>query len=520
MARLARYVLYVAAALALLLPLLSCPTQGTKPAPENASVSGDIGPEGGTLEGPFGSKIVVPAGALDTTTTIGLTAYTSSSTLPAAWSPLPGFLGAIEAQPDGQAFNSPVTLTLPLSPAMTPGAGLPLLGWNDSLRQWEKIGTATVDPGGKSCSASVTHFSAYTGGSFASLASDGAGAFLSDYASWFRQNVKDLGDKRAKDNECYKVVGILFDLHYEINGVADDPNTSYAAVGQTSACDSDAPLSMFSITLDAYDGYSAGSYVDLIVTVYYDCTPPELSLSADRTVLPEGEQAELRAKLLCDGTPLSGKTVDFEVASGPGQVSPGSSSTDGSGQATSTFIAGEQDAVVRASYSACASCSPSETSQTLTLRAAPDEYHLTITFEQTTAADDFNLFFTYSCDAPFSVTGDNGDGTAPVEGSGTCDASGGGTNDDCTITITGSVTFSISGTLLIGADGSKTLDLTVEPSFDTWAETVCDDDSWTNPFVVGQESFEYSFPVEDGYTIDHSLTQGPVTSHITYVLTY
>jgi len=58
MARLAKYVLYVPAALALMLPLLSCPTQGTKPVPENASVSGDIGPEGKTLREPVTSHIV------------------------------------------------------------------------------------------------------------------------------------------------------------------------------------------------------------------------------------------------------------------------------------------------------------------------------------------------------------------------------------------------------------------------------------------------------------------------------
>lgn len=39
MARLAKYVLFVLALLVLLLPLLSCPTEGTKARPENTSVS-------------------------------------------------------------------------------------------------------------------------------------------------------------------------------------------------------------------------------------------------------------------------------------------------------------------------------------------------------------------------------------------------------------------------------------------------------------------------------------------------
>jgi hypothetical protein len=50
--------------------------------------------------------------------------------------------------------------------------------------------------------------------------------------------------------------------------------------------------------------------------------------------------------------------------------------------------------------------------------------------------------------------------------------------------------------------------------------TVCDDDEWTNPYLMGTDSYELLMPVENGFTIDHTLTEGITTNHIVYVLNY
>jgi hypothetical protein len=113
---------------------------------------------------------------------------------------------------------------------------------------------------------------------------------------------------------------------------------------------------------------------------------------------------------------------------------------------------GDSDSVVRATYTSCESSNPNNLEKTLTIRAAPDQFQLSISFDQTESAGDFFSTFSYSVVVPISVNGDNGDGAAAVDGTGTGSATGKGYNDDCTFTMTGSVTFSTPGTLTINPD--------------------------------------------------------------------
>ena len=78
---------------------------------------------------------------------------------------------------------------------------------------------ATVADDGMSFSADITHFSGYGGGAVENLVAGGiADEFMSDFISWFRSNVKDLNDITEKDNECFRVTGMDFDLQFDING--------------------------------------------------------------------------------------------------------------------------------------------------------------------------------------------------------------------------------------------------------------------------------------------------------------
>ena len=83
-----------------------------------------IGSAGGTVNGPNGAKVVVPAGALSQSTSIAVSQ--SSTGAPA----LPAGLSAVSEMfaltPHGTQFATPVTITIPFNASATNGA-TPLL---------------------------------------------------------------------------------------------------------------------------------------------------------------------------------------------------------------------------------------------------------------------------------------------------------------------------------------------------------------------------------------------------------
>lgn len=106
-----------------LLPLLlsGCLGGGDDPAtPPPAASSAVIGPAGGTLVGPDGVQVVVPAGALASSTTLTITR--SSAGAPTLTGSLQPAGGVYEFTPHGLVFGSPVTLTFPLPTGSIPGA--------------------------------------------------------------------------------------------------------------------------------------------------------------------------------------------------------------------------------------------------------------------------------------------------------------------------------------------------------------------------------------------------------------
>ena len=81
-------------------------------APPASSVSAVIGPQGGTVSGPDGVRVVVPSGALPQPTMIGIAR--NSAGAPAAPTGNPAVGSAYEFTPHDLVFNKPVTLRMPV----------------------------------------------------------------------------------------------------------------------------------------------------------------------------------------------------------------------------------------------------------------------------------------------------------------------------------------------------------------------------------------------------------------------
>jgi uncharacterized delta-60 repeat protein len=114
-----------------------------------------IGAAGGTVTGPDGAKVVIPAGAL--TTNIDIKVELSSAGAPA----LPAGFTAVGQMfaftPHGTTFATPVTMTLPFDPASVPAGRAPQFYKTNAQNQWEQVANATFDA--TSVSAPVTSFS-------------------------------------------------------------------------------------------------------------------------------------------------------------------------------------------------------------------------------------------------------------------------------------------------------------------------------------------------------------------------
>ena len=121
-----------------LITLTSCGGGSTEPPPTaNSAV---IGAAGGILTGPDGTQVVVPAGALDQPTTIGIarSAAGAPATLPEG---SPPNAAIYEFTPHGLVFNTPVTIRMPV-PANTPGTEVFMAGIGE---QWQLYDTTVTN---------------------------------------------------------------------------------------------------------------------------------------------------------------------------------------------------------------------------------------------------------------------------------------------------------------------------------------------------------------------------------------
>ncbi len=126
------------------------------PAPPAPPPPTGIGASGGTVTEASGAKVVVPAGALTTSTAIAVTqTSTGAPALPAgvtAFGPIYAFT------PHGTAFATPVTITVPFDPSSVPAGTTPVLYKTDAaLTTWAVVSDATVS--GNTMVGAVTGFS-------------------------------------------------------------------------------------------------------------------------------------------------------------------------------------------------------------------------------------------------------------------------------------------------------------------------------------------------------------------------
>jgi uncharacterized delta-60 repeat protein len=130
----------------------SAPPETPPPPPPPGTV---IGAAGGTVTGPNGAKVVIPAGALSSDTRILIELVsTGIPTLPSGYtSKGQGYAFT----PHGTTFAQPVTVTIPFDPAVVSTARAPGLYKTNAQNQWGRIPNATF--GAMTVSAPVSSFS-------------------------------------------------------------------------------------------------------------------------------------------------------------------------------------------------------------------------------------------------------------------------------------------------------------------------------------------------------------------------
>jgi uncharacterized delta-60 repeat protein len=143
------------AALCVLTALHACGGGGGNESSTPPATTGLIGAAGGTVTGPNGAKVEIPAGALATDVTIQIEQTTAGApALPtdlAAQGPMFAFT------PHGTTFALPVTMTMPFDPALVPAGTTPQFYKTNAQNEWEQVANATF--GTNSVIAEITSFS-------------------------------------------------------------------------------------------------------------------------------------------------------------------------------------------------------------------------------------------------------------------------------------------------------------------------------------------------------------------------
>jgi hypothetical protein len=493
------------------------------------SASTEIGPEGGSLETENGARIEIPPGALTTSESITLYSYPSNEQLPGSWCPIPGIAGALRLEPHGLKFDAPVTITVPLDTHWTPGEKIPLyiLDTDDSSSIWQPTGdNGTISSEGLKFTAEITHFSGYGGGSPEGFKNgDSLETFKSNFTRWYMDIFMQDLKIRCKNNNCYKLTGVYFELKYKLNS---EEGTDFWKVDDPSG-DPESPLIMIDYIYDISDGQSIDGFIQINTTNYYKCTKPMLIMRSDDSILKEGDSTKVYAEVACTGIPLEGKEISFNIKSGSGQVDSEIATTDDSGSASTTFSAGAETSVVSAYHNSCPGEPGEDIEGILTIATAPGSFNLAIFYTLTMSQQDpyINETVGYSGIVVLTRQGDNGDGTSNVSGSGKFPISGGGEyeyneDENCTTEYTGEASFTFTGTLVTDSEGKQTLHLTQTTSCSESIKTItCPDTSpVTNPGLVLGGTAEFIFPVTNGYTVEQPFAYGPMTSLMTYILTF
>ena len=142
-------------ALAALLVLAACGGDSVTPPPPPPS---GIGAAGGTVTGPAGARVVIPAGALSTATAIAVTQDGAGA--PALPVGITSAGNIFAFTPHGTAFVQPALVTVPFDPARIVAGRTPVVLKAAPGGAWEAVASPTVT--GSTVTAAVTSFSFFT----------------------------------------------------------------------------------------------------------------------------------------------------------------------------------------------------------------------------------------------------------------------------------------------------------------------------------------------------------------------
>ncbi len=344
--------------LLVLLTIISCSGDDTTGPVADGPGTGTIGSAGGTVSDAGGASVTIPAGALAAETAIDVATYKLAGACPNPTGPVPDYLGGAMFGPHGTQFAVPATVTIPCSQDLTPGDQFPLYVWDDVETAWAQTEfIATVAADGKSFSAQVTHFSVFggfgkgNGGLFGDIddelcAGGDPSSVLSGFVEQFKRDIANVGDKGIYENKCKEVTGIDFDIGVEIDG-----NWAGDFIREGEKADESI---MFVYTAECGTGHTSGGYIDATVVIYYECTAPALTVTADPSHVQQGESSTVKATLKCGALPYPGQTIQFECF-GDGEITSDQAVTSPAGQAQTMYNAPDRDgqATVKAYYDAC-----------------------------------------------------------------------------------------------------------------------------------------------------------------------
>lgn len=360
--------------------------------------TGLIGTEGGTITTASGAVIVIPPGALDSSTTITITSYDTQSNLPEYTYIMGNFIGGLVLSPDGLNCQKPVTITIPLNDTITSGMEVKLFLYDDgdadnsnypaNYSGWQQTDfTGTVSSDGKSVVAQIDHFSTYVitmgsdgtsldilGDMVETFGDNGLGVDFANYQTYFESTVEKLGDLHAHDvpthlrtwikgdsptgfikgeliptgfgYDCYKVVGIDYILYHNMGLLFENPLRNFKGTkGEIYFC--------YNYFKDRFLPDGALLNYELFIYVYKDRTPPAINLTAARTTVKKGEQTNITGCLSCGADKMKDQDVYFSVNS-LGSINPTQKTTNNNGDATIRFTAGNDEgtAAVTGEYNA------------------------------------------------------------------------------------------------------------------------------------------------------------------------
>jgi hypothetical protein len=257
-----------------------------------------VGPEGGTVTDPRGASVVIPAGALNSDTTITITTYTNAADIELEQGVTP-FSGGADFGPDGITFNLPVTVYIPSSTGLVGNQEHSLMIYEAG--SWQETDFTAV-PGTDTnyLTADVTHFTPYVCSLYEPGLLSGFEDFYSGgdayypfmyFVSWFLDTTGIYGYSVETDDANYECIGVFFDLSYTIGGFEGE---QVHAHGECVNSDAQTILSESSDYTVNYEGADKQVVYNLSVQIHWSVT----------------NKPEERPMSVCITEPLPGTEVD------------------------------------------------------------------------------------------------------------------------------------------------------------------------------------------------------------------